>query len=147
MSAKAKEARGQGTANAGVEMRLAEENGGTTGTIHSDVAISGKAAAMGQGVIADVSGRLVDTFAQNLAAMLAGPPPEEPVGPPAAAAADATVAPPPTPPGPAPPAAADGLPILSIVGKVLAQRLRDPRVAVPALAALALLLRALRRRG
>jgi carbon monoxide dehydrogenase subunit G len=140
MNAKAKETRGQGTANAGVEMRLAEVNGATTGTIHSDVAISGKAASMGQGVIADVSGRLVDTFAANLAAMLAGPAAEEPA---AAATPGAT----PPPPGVASPAADEGLPILAIVGKVLAQRLRDPRIAVPALVALVLLLRALRRRG
>jgi uncharacterized protein len=71
MSAKAKESRGQGTADATVEMRLSQENGATHGAIHTHVAISGKAAAMGQGIIGDVSARLIDTFAGNLAAMLA----------------------------------------------------------------------------
>jgi uncharacterized protein len=73
MSAKAKESRGQGTADATVEMRLSQENGATQGAIHTDVAISGRAAAMGQGIISDVSARLIDTFAGNLAQMLAQP--------------------------------------------------------------------------
>jgi uncharacterized protein len=73
LRARATEARGQGTADATVELRLRELAGATDGTIHSDVAISGRAAAMGQGVIADVSGRLIDRFAGNLAEMLAAP--------------------------------------------------------------------------
>jgi len=71
MSARAKESRGQGTADARVEMRLSQDDGTTHGAIHTDVAISGRAAAMGQGIIADVSARLIDTFAANLAQMLA----------------------------------------------------------------------------
>jgi carbon monoxide dehydrogenase subunit G len=70
MSAKAKESRGQGTADATVEMRLSHVDGTTHGALHTDVAISGKAAAMGQGIIGDVSARLIDTFADNLATML-----------------------------------------------------------------------------
>jgi hypothetical protein len=57
-------------ADATVEMRLTDEGGETQGTIHSDVAISGKAAAMGQGVIKDVAGTLTDTFAENLAGLM-----------------------------------------------------------------------------
>src|SRR5215211_989782 len=71
MSAKARESRGQGTADAKVEMRLSQQDGTTHGAIHTDVAISGRAAAMGQGIIGDVSARLIDTFAVNLAQMLA----------------------------------------------------------------------------
>jgi uncharacterized protein len=169
MSAKAKEARGQGTADATVELRLAEAGGRTAGTIHTDVAISGKAAAMGQGVIADVSARLIDTFAANLAAMLAAAPeagvaPEtasapEPAagaapGPGTAPAASVTAtaalaapqrAAPAAPPSPPPPAA-DGLPVLSILGGVLAARLRDPRAPAGVLAAVLLVLRRRRRR-
>ena len=70
MHAKAKEARGQGTADAQVHMVLTAENGGTRASLETDVALSGRVAAMGQGVIADVAGRLVETFAENLAASL-----------------------------------------------------------------------------
>jgi len=72
MSAKAKEARGQGTADAKVEMRLDEEAGETHGTITAEVQLKGKAAAMGRGIIEDVSRKLIETFAGNLAAMLGG---------------------------------------------------------------------------
>ena len=48
-------------------MALTSENGKTRGTIDTDVKLSGKAAAMGGGVIKEVSGKLVDQFAKNLA--------------------------------------------------------------------------------
>ena len=72
MRARARESRGQGMADAKVQMKLASDNGTTRGTISSDVKLSGKAAAMGGGVIREVSGKLVDQFAQNLEAMLSG---------------------------------------------------------------------------
>ncbi|MDO8210626.1 SRPBCC family protein [Conexibacter sp. CPCC 206217] len=74
MRVKAKEARGQGTADAHVRMALDGDgaDGGTRATMETEVQMSGKVAAMGQGVIADVSARLVETFAGNLAAMLEG---------------------------------------------------------------------------
>src|SRR5512134_506463 len=59
MRAKAKESRGQGTADADVTMTLTGDNGRTSATITTDVELSGKAAAMGQGVLQDVAGRLV----------------------------------------------------------------------------------------
>jgi uncharacterized protein len=71
MRAKAREARGQGTADAHVHMSLTPLPGGTHATIDTEVALSGRVAAMGQGVIAEVSAKLVETFATNLAAMLA----------------------------------------------------------------------------
>src|SRR4051794_11925046 len=70
MKARARETRGQGTADATVTLALSQNGGSTQGTMHTDVAISGRAASMGRGVIADVSGRLIDTFAKNLAEML-----------------------------------------------------------------------------
>ena len=70
MRARARESRGQGNADAHVEMTLTSDNGTTRGTIDTDVKLSGKAAAMGGGVIKEVSGKLVDQFAKNLAAML-----------------------------------------------------------------------------
>ncbi|MFN8201732.1 MAG: SRPBCC family protein [Solirubrobacteraceae bacterium] len=62
MRARAREARGQGTADATVEMKLKQNGDGTHGDITSDVALSGKAASMGRGIIQDVSGKLVDQF-------------------------------------------------------------------------------------
>src|SRR3954447_8935225 len=72
MKARAKESRGQGTADADVTMVLDASDGTTSATVITDVQLSGKVATMGQGVLQDVSGRLVKTFAENLAAMLEG---------------------------------------------------------------------------
>ena len=138
MSAKAREARGQGMADATVQMRLTEEDGRTQGQIHSDVTISGKAASMGRGVIGDVSARLVDTFAQNLASMLSGAPepaPAQAAQPPAAAAEARPAAEP--APQPAAPKADEGLPVASIAAGVAADRLRDPPALLGALAVVA----------
>jgi carbon monoxide dehydrogenase subunit G len=126
MSAKARESRGQGTADATVEMRLRQENGTTEGAIHTDVAISGKAASMGQGIIGDVSARLIDTFAGNLAQMLSGPAEAAPVPDDEAPTRVHAAPAPPSPPAPA--AEPEGLPVLSIAGGVIAARLRDPKV-------------------
>ena len=70
MKARAKESRGQGMADADVTMVLSDDDGRTAATVTTDVELSGKVATMGQGVLQDVSGRLVQTFANNLAAML-----------------------------------------------------------------------------
>jgi carbon monoxide dehydrogenase subunit G len=153
MRANATEARGQGVAEATVELLLTQDGEQTRGAIHSDVAISGKAAAMGQGVIGDVSARIIDTFAQNLAAMLAGEGEGEGEPAPAAPAAPAAEAPPAEPAPPPLPAAQPrqeeeaGLPILAIAGSVLAGRMRDPRVLVGTLVAVAALFFALGRRS
>src|SRR3954452_20897488 len=61
MRTKARESRGQGTANADVTMSLSDQGGGRThGTITTDVQLSGRVAAMGRGIIQDVSAKLVD---------------------------------------------------------------------------------------
>lgn len=73
MQGKAKETRGQGTAEATVELRLAEDDEGTRGTVQADVRLSGKAAAMGQAVIGDVANQMVGQFVGNLEQLLASP--------------------------------------------------------------------------
>jgi carbon monoxide dehydrogenase subunit G len=155
MNAKAKETRGQGTADAQVQMQLIPDDGATLGTINADVQLSGKAAAMGQGIINDVSARIVETFSQNLAAMLSERPGELAEAPPAAeraagepeaggeAPSPRPLAPP--PPTPVGPPASDALPIGKMVGPVLLARLRDPRV-LSGLGALLVALLLLRRR-
>jgi len=129
MSAKAREARGQGTANANVVMSLAGDGDGTHGRIDTDVQLSGKAAAMGQGVIQDVSARIVEQFAQNLAAMLAGAPAAEEAPAAAAAAGQPAAQPAPAPaPAPAGATADEGLDVIPILRSVAEERARDPRV-------------------
>jgi uncharacterized protein len=141
MKARAKESRGQGTADADVTMVLAGQNGGTTATVTTDVQLSGKVATMGQGVLQDVSRRLVETFAGNLATMLEGGAVPEPstaaeteaVESPAGAADS---------PGRGAPATATGaadstLDLGSLGGAVIAERLKDPRVLGGLLAAAA----------
>ena len=146
MAASAKEARGQGTAQATVELRLAEAGGGeTSGTMHSEVAMSGRAAAMGQGVIADVSARMIDTFAANLATMLAGKPVAEPVTA-GAGPNGGTAAPPPPAPAAAPEGEEASLPLGEIASGLAADRLRDPRTFFGLLAVVALVSYALGRR-
>jgi carbon monoxide dehydrogenase subunit G len=159
MRAKAKEARGQGTADVHVRMGLAELPEGTQATIETELQLSGKAAAMGQGVIADVAEKLVETFAANLAELLAPVPSSAGMTGPAADGLDrapgpATAAPaarvataqaPSRPPGTGEPPlkrrsapAQDSLPVGEIAASVIAGRLRNPRTLVIATAALAL---------
>jgi carbon monoxide dehydrogenase subunit G len=122
MHAKAKEARGQGTAQASIRMALREHDHGTEASIVTEMQMSGKAAAMGQGVIKDVAATLTDTFAQNLAAMVRSGRPS--AGEPGGASSPST---PPPPPPPAEPPADAALPASKIIASVVAGRVRDPR--------------------
>ncbi len=115
MRVQARESRGQGTANATVQIELAEEDGGTRASMGTDLRLSGRAAAMGRGVIADVSQALVSEFAENLARMLSsGDGAGERAGeePRAQRGEDA----PPSSPGPPPPPSAPGPPPPSAPG-------------------------------
>jgi uncharacterized protein len=130
MRAKARESRGQGNADAQVHMALTSDNGKTRGTIDTDVKLSGKAAAMGGGVIKEVSGKLVDQFAKNLAEMLGeGSASTKPTPEAAAAAGPATpTADTPTSSTTAEPAESDALDVGNLVGPMVVARLRDPKV-------------------
>jgi carbon monoxide dehydrogenase subunit G len=131
MKARAKESRGQGTADADVTMVLSGENGRTSATVTTEVELSGKAATMGQGVLQDVAGRLVATFSKNLAAMLEGggaPPPTDAARPAQApeAATPAPATPEVAPPAPATPEVAPPAPATPDAAP------RAPEVARPA---------------
>ncbi len=65
-SARAKEAGGQGNAEAKVEITLAEAGDGTEAKLHSDVIVTGKAAQMGEGIIVAVTEGMIKEFAENL---------------------------------------------------------------------------------
>ena len=127
----AKEARGQGTAQATAHLQLVEEGGTTRGTVHADVALSGRAAAMGQGVIGSVTDQMMLQFAQNLQAMLSengsstvvpeAPDAGEREVPAAAAAASPRAAPRTTAP-----AAASSLDATALARSLVAAQLQEP---------------------
>ena len=72
LEASGKETRGAGTASATVHSWLADEGGGQTRvTVHTSMNVTGRPAQFGRGVMADVSGRIIEKFATNLAAQLA----------------------------------------------------------------------------
>lgn len=74
LGGKAQETRGQGTAEATVTLQLTEEAGGTTrGTVNAELSLSGKAAAMGKGVIGSVTEQMMALFASNLQEMITAP--------------------------------------------------------------------------
>src|SRR3954462_2904285 len=72
MRARARETRGQGTADARVDLSLTQDGATTNGTMVADVQLAGRAAAMGRGVIQDVSAKIVTTFSQHLEGLGAG---------------------------------------------------------------------------
>lgn len=157
LQGQAQETRGQGTAQATVTLRLSETGGSTTGTVSADLALSGKAAAMGKSLIGTVTDQMMALFAANLQAMVAEPATAAATAVPAAAAVPAPAAsqpaeeaataqsPGPEPaepqaaaaaPAPAPPAGSslDGL---ALAKDVIGQRLRSPGAYLGVLVAVA----------
>jgi uncharacterized protein len=68
IAARGKETRGTGDAKATVQASLEEIEGGTRVVVLTDLAVTGKPAQLGRGLIADVSGKLIGQFAAALAA-------------------------------------------------------------------------------
>ncbi len=66
IDASGKETRGTGTAKATITCRLIEQGDSTDIEVDTDLAITGKPAQFGRGVLADVSAKLVDQFAACL---------------------------------------------------------------------------------
>lgn len=77
LRAEGRETRGQGNANASITAVLEPDGDGTRVSLTTDLAISGRVAQFGRGVLADVSGKLLDQFVQclerDLLAAPAGP--------------------------------------------------------------------------
>ncbi|WP_066899798.1 SRPBCC family protein [Mycolicibacterium houstonense] len=96
LKANGKETRGNGTASAVVTAQLKEDDSAesTTVVVTTDLAISGKAAQFGRGVLADVAGSLIDQFARSLEAeLIGGSEPAAETGSPASAQAPQEAAP------------------------------------------------------
>jgi carbon monoxide dehydrogenase subunit G len=73
LEASGKETRGSGTAAATVRSTLHDEGGGQTRVVvHTTMSVTGRPAQFGRGVMAEVGGRIIERFATNLAAQLAG---------------------------------------------------------------------------
>jgi carbon monoxide dehydrogenase subunit G len=70
LSAKAREARGRGNAQATIESRLVEADGGTRVEITTEVRLQGTVAQYGRGIVSDVASRLTDQFAACIARKL-----------------------------------------------------------------------------
>jgi uncharacterized protein len=70
INASGKDSRGNGTASADVTVTLSTSDGATTGAVVTELAVTGKPAQFGRGLIAEVGGKILDTFARNLAAQL-----------------------------------------------------------------------------
>jgi carbon monoxide dehydrogenase subunit G len=74
VEASGKETRGAGTASATVRASLESESGGqaTKVTMHTTMNVTGRPAQFGRGVMVEVSGKLVEKFAENLAQQISG---------------------------------------------------------------------------
>jgi carbon monoxide dehydrogenase subunit G len=86
IDAQGKDARGNGTASATVTATLHPQDDGTRVEVNTDLAITGKPAQFGRGVMADVGNKLIGQFADCLAGKLAKV--DEPAAGPAEAAPD-----------------------------------------------------------
>ena len=120
MRVRAREQRGQGTAEATLGLAVVEDgDGGSRATVTTDLMVTGRVAQMGAGIMQDVASSMVDDFAACLssrltpAAALATAPP--------APSAPAEAAP---PPPQAPPQVASEVKALPLLWKALMARLR-----------------------
>lgn len=103
LRAEGRDTRGQGNASATVKAELTQEAGGTAVRITTDLAVTGKVAQFGRGVLADVSAKLLAQFVARLEAdVLTG---VSPAGAPPATEAAATDA---------APAATDAPPVANV---------------------------------
>jgi uncharacterized protein len=73
LKAAAKDSRGNGTVNATVTITLTQEGDQTSGTVVTDLSITGRPAQFGRGMIADVGGKILEQFASCLSDKLAAP--------------------------------------------------------------------------
>jgi uncharacterized protein len=168
LEASGKETRGAGTASATVRASLEPEASGesTRVVIHTTMNVTGRPAQFGRGVIAEVGGKLVEKFADNLAQLISdsnGPGGAASASPAEAGAGTAAEAGPAASPtavtpaaaGPAVSAAAapaapegdDSLNLVRLVGPAILKRVVPVAAAVAALTLLGRRFRHLLRRG
>lgn len=114
IEARGQEARGSGTAQATIRATLTEKGPDLTAvTVHTDLAITGRPAQFGRGVMVDVGSKLLDQFAVCLADELAG----REAAAPAEAGAEAPEA------ARAPAAPAEAIDLVEVAGGAVLKRL------------------------
>jgi carbon monoxide dehydrogenase subunit G len=146
LRAEGRETKGQGSAKASVTASLAPTADGTRVTVETDLAIVGRLAQMGRGLIAEVSGKLLGEFVANLereigarsspvqtpsmsgapvaAAAAPSEPPEAPAhAPPSAAVASSSALPATRAPAPAPAREVAPVDLLATAGVPVLKRL------------------------
>jgi carbon monoxide dehydrogenase subunit G len=129
---RAQETRGQGTAEATVTLQLTETDGATRGTVNADISLSGKAAAMGKGVISSVTDQMMALFAENLQTMVTEPAIAPAPAEPTTTGATVPTAPPsaapvtPSAPRPATAPAETSLNAVSLGMGMIAEQLKSP---------------------
>jgi carbon monoxide dehydrogenase subunit G len=91
IDAKGRETRGSGTVNAKITCKLLPDGDGTRVEVVTDLAITGRPAQFGRGVIAEVAGKVITQFAEALSEEIAAgsPTPSAAVPPADAPVADA----------------------------------------------------------
>jgi uncharacterized protein len=120
MRVRAREQRGQGTAEATLGLAVvADGDGGSRATVTTDLMVTGRVAQMGAGIMQDVASSMVDDFAACLSSRLG---PAEPAAPPPTPSASEAAAPPPPPPQA--PQVASEVKALPLLWKALMARLR-----------------------
>jgi carbon monoxide dehydrogenase subunit G len=107
--ARGRDSRGQGTASATITARLVAKGSGTEVTVETDLAVTGKVAQFGRGVLADVSSALLDQFVARLDADILAP---------LVAASDRG----PSADAPRAPSGAPAVSLLSIIGPAMIRR-------------------------
>lgn len=141
ISAKGREKRGAGNAQADISAVLVSEGTGTKVVIDTDLRVSGKVAQFGRGMMVDISEKLLGQFAECLEGKLT----EAPAAPAAAAPEPDGSAPSPTsasaPPGGT--SADEGAPLdlLDLAGGAVAKRVVPVAVGIAVLVVLYLVLR------
>ena len=161
IKASGKDSRGAGTASATVTLTLTESDGGTHGAVATDLAITGKPAQFGRGLISEVGGKILDTFAGCLSGKLApepatAPAPEpapEPAVKPAPTTAEINTEPRPSaPPSDRPPLRSvpaapetEAIDLLDYAGQSVLKRLAPVLIGVAVVAGLVAIVRALRK--
>ncbi len=71
LKAEGRDTKGQGNASATITAKLEEDVAGTNVTVSTDLAITGKVASFGRGVLADVSAKLLGQFVVALEDLIA----------------------------------------------------------------------------
>ncbi|WP_199435345.1 SRPBCC family protein [Qaidamihabitans albus] len=154
MKASGKDARGAGTAAATVTVTLTADGDSTKGAVATDLNVTGRPAQFGRGMISEVGGKILYSFAENLAGELgakgvettpgAGEKPAAETG--AAAAAPAAEPEKPRLESVKPEREAEAIDLFDYAGASVAKRLAPAVAGLAAVFALIAIVRALRRR-